>query len=397
MMGGALRSLLVLAVLTAAAMGDVSAQAPPAPAPASAAASASRLPAATVVGIDAAVAAAMATGAPGMAVGVGDGRGAMFARTYGLADLEHRVPVTADTVFALASLTKQFTAAAVLLMAEDGRIGLDDPLSRHVPELPGAERVTLRQLLVQTSGVGDYAEDSAGDRFKSVAKTPAEMVEWISRLGRSFEPGTAWAYSNSNYVLLGLVVERAAGEPLSAVFEKRLFRPAGMTHTAFDNPADVVPHRARGYRKSRSAPSGFVNAAWISPTIPGPAGGLRSTVADLLAWNRALFGGRILKPESLAVMTAPGRLADGRTTRAGMPKPMQEGWKSDYAMGVFVGGPAAPARIWHTGDIDGFATWMAYYPDRDLTIVILQNSQSAERGDEAVERAVLAAVPPRRR
>jgi CubicO group peptidase (beta-lactamase class C family) len=315
-----------------------------------------------------------------------------FARSYGVADLEHRAPVTADTVFQIASVTKQFTAAAVLLMVEDGRMSLDDKLSRFVPEFPGAERVTLRQLLIQTSGIADYAEDPSSSPFKSVARTPEEMAAAIARLKPAFvfEPGASWAYSNSNYQLLGLAVSRAAGKPLAQIFAERLFGPAGMVRTAMDDPIEVVPNRARGYRKAKAAPTGFRNADWISPTVPGPAGGLRSTAADLIAWNRALYGGRILKPQSLAVLTAPGRLSDARTTKAAMPPAMQAGWNSDYAMGLLVGSPKGRARFWHSGDIDGFASWLAYYPEGDVSIVILHNSQSAERFEQEIEDAVFA-------
>lgn len=344
--------------------------------------------------IDEIAARAMASGSPGMAVAVGRGEDVLLAKGYGLANLEDQVPVTADTVFAIASITKQFTAAAVLLLVEEGKVGLEDTLSRFVPEVPQAGRVTVRQALVQTSGIPDYAEDPEGLRLKSVHKTPAEMASWIARLEPAFvfEPGSSWAYSNSNYALLGLVVERASGESLPAFFARRLFAPAGMTHTAFDDPADVVPRRARGYRAIKGRPGEFRNADWISPTVPGPAGGLRSTLGDLLRWNAALFAGRVLSPASLERMTTPGRLTDGRTTRAAMPAPMQEAWNSDYAMGVLVGSPDGRARVWHAGDIDGFSTWAAHYPDEKISVVILQNSESANRNEAEIEQAVMTAV-----
>ncbi|MFY0536232.1 serine hydrolase domain-containing protein [Nannocystis pusilla] len=212
-----------------------------------------------------------------------------------------------------------------------------------------------------------------------------------------FEPGSSWGYSNSNYALLGLVVARASGESYPSFLARRLFAPAGLKHTAFDDPADVVPRRARGYRASKTEPGRYHNADWISPTMPGPAGGLRSTAGDLLRWHAALFDGRILSPASLARMTTPGRLADGRTTRAAMPAAMQAAWGSDYAMGVLVGSPDGRPRVWHSGDIDGFSSWAAYYPDQRISIVILQNSQSAERNEAAIERIVLDALGPEHR
>lgn len=393
------RSLAELAAVGAVVLASTSScaataprPAPPAPTSAPAASRAVGLEAE----LDAAVARAMATGSPGMIVAVGRGEQVLFARGYGLANLEDQVPVTVDTVFAIASITKQFTAAAVLLLVEEGKVGLEDRLSRFVPEVPQAARVTVRQALEQTSGISDYAQDPEGDRYKSVRKTPAEMARWISELRPAFgfEPGTSWAYSNSNYALLGLVVERASGESLQAFFARRLFGPAGMTHTAFDDPADVVPRRARGYRAIKGRPGEFRNADWISPTVPGPAGGLRSTVGDLLRWSAALFGGRVLSAGSLQRMTTPGRLADGRTTRAAMPAAMQAAWGSDYAMGVLVGSPDGRARVWHAGDIDGFSSWAAYYPAEQLSVVILQNSQSADRNEAEIEQIVLRSLRP---
>lgn len=355
------------------------------------------LSAAAVRTIDAAVARTLAQGSPGMAVEVTWRGQVVFARGYGLADLEHDVPVTRDTVFKLASVTKQFTAAAVLLLAQDGELALDDRLSRHIPELTRAGEVTLYQLLVQTSGVPDYAEDPSGAPLKSVARTPAEMLAWIDRLtpALAFTPGTRWAYSNSNYVLLGLVVERVSGEALAGFFARRLFAPAGLRHTAFDDPADVVPHRAAGYRRARDIPGGFQNAAWISPTIPGPAGGLRTTIDDLARWSDALFAGRVLDAQSLARMTSAGLLSDGRTTRWGMPDDWREGLDADYGMGVFVSVSRGRRRIWHSGEIDGFTAWLAHYPDDAVTIALLENSESADMDRDAIEAAVFSGLPGR--
>ena len=344
--------------------------------------------------IDASVAKTLRQGSPGMAVGVSRRGQPVFVRAWGLANLEHQVPLTTDAVFKLASATKQFTAAAVLLLAQDGRLALDDRLSRHVPELPQADKVTLYQLLVHTAGLPDYAEDPAGAPLKSVAKTPAEMLAWIGRLAPAFvfEPGTRWAYSNSNYALLGLVVERASGGSLRDFFARRLFAPAGMTDTAFDDPADVVAHRTQGYRRSKTAPGGFVNAAWISPTIPGAAGGLRTTLTDLGRWGDALLGGRVLGRRSLRTFLAAGKLDDGRSTRLGMPQAWQDGLQSDYGMGVFLSDYTGRRRLAHSGDIDGFATWVAHYPKDGVTIALMENSESADMGKDEIEAAVFSGL-----
>lgn len=327
-----------------------------------------------------------------MIVEVAVGGQVAFAGTYGLADIEQGAPVTRDTVFRLASITKTFTAVLILALVEDGVLKLDDPLSRHVPELAAARGVTLYQLLVHTSGIPDYAEDPAGAATKSVAKTPADMLAWIVALTPrlQFEPGSKWAYSNSNYALLGLVAERVSGRRLAELYSQRLFAPAKTTTLAIDDPVDVVPARARGYRRIKGSPGRFHNAAWIHPSIPGPAGALRGTADDLVRWTDALYSGRLLKPASLARMRAPGRLNDGRTTKLGMPLDWQKGLNSDYGLGLFIKPTPGGTRLGHSGDIDGFSTWYAHYPASGTTIVHMINSQSADMPTDAIEAAVFS-------
>jgi CubicO group peptidase (beta-lactamase class C family) len=186
------------------------------------------------------------------------------------------------------------------------------------------------------------------------------------------------------------VIERASGRKLEHFYRERLFAPAGLTATAYDDPADVIRHRAHGYRRDKAAPTGFRNADWISPTIPGAAGGLRGTASDLVRWSHALFTGRILKPRSLAAMQAAGLLTDGRTTKFGMPEAWQKGLNSDYGMGVFIKPTKVGPRIGHSGDVDGFSTWVAHYPQSGVTIVHMINSQSADMDTDGIEAAVFS-------
>lgn len=334
-------------------------------------------------------------GMPGIAIAVSRGGRTVFSRGYGIANIEDGVPVTPDTVFQLASVTKQFTAAAILSLVQEGQIGLDDPLSRYVREMPKARRITIRQLLIQTAGVHNFTDDAEGLRTKSVDRSPAEMLDWIAHLRPTlmFKPGSRWAYSNSNYVLLGLVIERVTGQRLQEAFAQRLFGPAGMEHTALDLPADLVPHRARGYRRAPKAPSGQIVADWVSPTMTWAAGGLRTTTGDMLRWSEALFAGKVIDPTSLVLMTQPGRLSDGRTVKHGMTDDWRRNLDSEYGMGLVLTQTPHGARFWHEGGIDGFKSWLAHYPDKNVSIAMLANTESVDLDAAAIEAAVFAAEP----
>lgn len=342
--------------------------------------------------IDLAARSMIARDGPGASVEVSQNGRKIFVGSYGLANLEDNVPVTPQTVFKLASITKQFTAAAVLLLAEDGKLRLDDRLDRYVPELPQAPEVTLYQLLVQTSGLPDYANDQNLLSTKSVQRSSSAMIELIAALKPPllFQPGTQWSYSNSNYVLLGRVVEKVSGQSLETFFRDRLFRPAGLSHAAFDDPAQIVAHRAQGYRRAKAAEAGYVHSDWLSPSVPRAAGALQATADDLIRWSDALFSGRIIAPSSIERMTAPGLLTDGRTTGFGMPRSTQTKLGMNYAMGVYVSPSQLGKRIWHDGSFDGFRTRLTTYPDRKMTIVILQNGEADNSNVDAVENAVVS-------
>lgn len=333
--------------------------------------------------------AALASGAPGLVMGIGQPGRPDIVRAWGAADVEQGAPLTPASVFRIASLTKQFTAALVMRLVQDGRLHLDDRVITHLPELTWLGDITVDQLLVQTSGLPDYAQDPAGDAAKASVRSSQEMLDWIGRLAAQseFAPGQRWAYSNSNYVVLGALVERITGQSFEDALMERILRPAGLHATAVDDPRDVVPGRVHGY--SRQAGQ-LRNAAWIHPSMPGPAGSLRSTAADLLRWNEALYSSALLDDATRARMTAPGRLYDGRTTRLGMPQAWQDGLQADYAMGLFVSTSELGPRLWHSGDIDGFVTWMAHYPEAGVSIVLLQNGDFLDVDHRAVEQAVAA-------
>jgi CubicO group peptidase (beta-lactamase class C family) len=295
---------------------------------------------------------------PGAAVLLlSDGK-SVVRRGYGLADLEKGVPVTPATNFRLASVTKQFTAAAVLLLVEEGRLGLDQPARQWLPSLPpAAHAVTIRQLLAHTSGLVDYEDLIPACRAAQLHD--ADVLELLEMQDRTyFPPGTAWRYSNGGYALLALVVERASGQRFAAFLRERIFAPLGMSGTvAHEDGVTTVAHRAFGYsheggswlRKDRSATSAVLGD-----------GGIYSSIEDLARWDAALCDDRLLGPESR-------RQAFAVAARTGDPAVAYGfGWRitGDY--------------LWHSGESIGFRNVIVRDPGRRLTVAILTNRDEGE-------------------
>jgi CubicO group peptidase (beta-lactamase class C family) len=340
---------------------------------------------------------------PGVTVAVTRKGQLAYAKGFGLANLETATPVTPQSVFRIGSVTKQFTAAALLQLQEQGLVSVDDKLAKYIPEVPRAGEISLRQMLNHTSGLGNYT-DTGGkvEVFLQRSRTDYPQADLLkAMLGTDpmyiGEPGAQWAYSNTAFVLLGLLIEKVTGKPFAETFKPNLFARAGLTRTAVDDDAEVVPGRASGYSPNAAAPSGFENASYISMTYPGAAGNLRSTPEDLCRWHEALFGGRILKPESLKLMTTPGLLANGQLPTAkmgpGEPKPIR------YGMGLFIDSDAHGLQISHGGGIQGFGSWVGTYPEAGVHISFIHNADGGYDGkshlgeaSKALREALIAAA-----
>lgn len=322
----------------------------------------------------------------------------VFARGYGLANVELGAPVDVKTVFRIGSLTKQFTAAGVLLLAEQGKLNIDDKLSLYLPNFPRANEVTLRDLLDHTSGIHSFTEGPVIDKISASGATVKELVADIA--GQSplydFEPGTAWWYSNSNYALLGAVIEKVSGKTWAAFMKVEIFDKLGMADTAADDARDVVAGRASGYGLIGGVAGNFRNADFTDMSVPYAAGALRSTVQDMARWNAALFGGKFLKPESLKEMLAPGRLRNGANNQTAIAWP---GGKASsppagfvpgfYAFGLDHHSENGRRVIGHDGSIAGFDAVMQIYVDDDLTIIVLTNTNGAAHRLEAKVARIL--------
>lgn len=327
---------------------------------------------------DAELALAYPDGAPGAAVLVRRGSEVVLRKGYGLAQLDFGIPVAPEQVFEIGSVTKQFTAAAILRLAEQGKLALADPITRFLPDFPtGGHTVTLEQLLGHTAGVPNYTD----------------LPEWIPRwredmsletliglfAGRplDFEPGQSWSYSNSGYVLLGAVIEKVTGRSYEEYVETELFAPLGMTGTRYGHQEQVVAGRVAGYVKG---PAGWLNAPYLSLTQPYSAGGLMSTVDDLARWSDALEAGRVVSLPSRDRMFTPAVLRGGG----------QDGVSTRYGLGNAVTAVAGRTAHEHGGGIHGFVSDLLRVPDGDLLIVILSNNPTVDPHATAHRVAELA-------
>lgn len=325
----------------------------------------------------------------GVVIGISKGGALLFSKGYGKANLELDYPMTSDSVVRIASVTKQFTAAAILSLVQDGKLSLDDPVEKFIPGFPGAKTVTIRELLNHTSGIRDYTKipDFVGKAWR-IDRTPQEMVDYIAAQSPlyDFPPGTAAAYSNSGYQLLGFIIEKVSGIPIKQYYQMRLFDPIGLRNTAVDDPGEIVPRRAAGYERASKDSAQLRNAQYISMSAAGAAGFLRSTVGDLLKWTAALFGGRVIRPDLVKLMTEPATLSDGRLASEehfkfpdGTPAGPPPGVKFDRGLGLDMETLDGHERIGHSGSIPGFAARMDLFPHDDVAVVVVVNTDGGMR------------------
>ena len=311
---------------------------------------------------------------PGVAVGIVRKGATISAKGYGLANVEHQVPVTPATIFQSGSVGKQFTAAAVMLLVEEGKLSLDDALMKFFADAPPTwKRITIRHLLTHTSGIPDYTRGTLDYRRDY---SEEELVKVAYALKPEFEPGARWNYSNTGYVLLGAAIRKASGQFYGDVLRDRVFTTLGMRTARIISEEDIVPHRAAGYSLSRGV---LKNQEWVAPRLNTTAdGSLYLSLQDMLAWDAAVRAGRVLKPESWSQVFAPVSLNSGKTYPYGF------GWSvEDFA------GRRAQR---HGGSWQGFKTHIARFPEDDLTIVVLANLAQAD--PEKISDGIAAILEP---
>ncbi|MGQ0540069.1 MAG: serine hydrolase domain-containing protein [Gemmatimonadaceae bacterium] len=318
--------------------------------------SAGRIPAA----IDSVVASYLKDGkAAGMSVAVLRGNDTLVLKGYGFADLELDVTTPAAAVYEIGSVTKQFTAAAMLLLAQDGKLSLEDDLTKYLPDYPTHGRaMPLGRLLDHTSGIKGYTEIPRFGALMTRKLPKDSLVALFKDEPLDFPTGTALIYSNSAYFLAGLVIEKVAGMPYGEFVEKRLFAPLGMHDSHYCNERKIVKRRAHGYDTGPGAQ--LVLKGYIDHTYPYAAGSLCSTAGDLLAWMRALHGNRVLSERAYRSLITPDTLTDGTPVR--------------YAKGLAVSEIAGHRAISHGGGINGYLSETAWLPEAQLAVVVLINT-----------------------
>jgi D-alanyl-D-alanine carboxypeptidase len=314
---------------------------------------------------------------PSVAIGVAKHGRLVFAKAYGYRNLDDRVPADADTLYGLGSNTKQFTAAAILLLRDAGKIDVDAPVGRYLPGIPHGNEVTIRNLLTHTGGYAEFTELPDIDMLGARPVTNEEILDTVVSRPLGFKPGTKWQYSNTGFVMLAAIVEKLSGMSYADFLRTRIFGPLGMSRTHYGDEQIVEANRATGYARfamGEQEHEAHLDYSWFSG-----AGAIESTLADLEKWNDAIDRGTLLSAESRAMMHTPYKLADGTDTR--------------YGFGLFVQTlPGGKHVVLHGGDTTGFGTQDARFVEDGVDVIVLTNQEPGSYN--AILNAVYAAVVP---
>jgi CubicO group peptidase (beta-lactamase class C family) len=307
---------------------------------------------------------------PGLSLAVIRNGEIVLARGYGMANVEHQVPVKPETIFQSGSMGKQFTATAVMMLVEEGKISLDDKITKYFTDGPESwNKITVRHLLTHTSGMTDYPDDFDLRRDY----TEDELVGRVKTIPLAFQPGEKWSYSNLAYVMLGVLIHKVSGKFYGDFLQERIFKPLGMSTARVISEADIVPNRAAGYRVVNGQ---LKNQDWVSPSLNTTAdGALYLTVYDMAKWDAALYTEKLLKRASLDEMWTPVKLNDGKTHPYGF------GWALGQVHGHRI--------VEHGGAWQGFKSQISRYVDDKLTVVVFANQARANPAKIAHQVAAL--------
>jgi CubicO group peptidase (beta-lactamase class C family) len=315
-------------------------------------------------------------GAPGVAVLVAQNGKVLFKKGYGFADVEHGAGFAPDTKSRIGSITKQFTASAILRLQEEGKLNVQDKLSKYFPDFPRGDEVTLHHLLTHTSGIRSYT-DKPGFIDKVTAPIePDALIKSFQNDAFDFDPGKKWHYDNSGYFLLGRIIEKVSGQSYGDFLRMNFFEPLGMTNTGVHRAGLALEHEALGYQYTGDA---FTNALDWDMSWAGGAGALYSTVEDLFRWNEGVFGGKVLKDASLKAAWTPVKTEENKDDDSG--NGYGYGWSSAHMRGA--------QEISHGGGLNGFSSFLMRLPRENFTVAILANAQPGAPGAEPGQLAHL--------
>ena len=301
----------------------------------------------------------------------------IYKKAIGLADMELNVPLQPDMIFRIGSITKQFTAVAILQLAEQGKLSLQDDIKKYMPELPFKETITVEQLLNHTSGVKSYTNKPDFPSKMRTDMKPMEIIQLTTGDTLEFKPGTKWNYNNTGYVMLGYIIEKVTGQTYEAYVQQHLFAPAGMSNSYYGSESKIIKNRAKGYEKEGTV---FQHSDYISMTLPYAAGSLLSTVEDLWKWNKALYSYKLIKKESVDKAITPYTLPDGTST--------------NYGYGLSLSKVQSSNAIEHGGGIPGFLTDAIYLPKEDVFVALFTNCDCKSPDDITAKLAAVAIGQP---
>ena len=301
---------------------------------------------------------------PGAAIIITKGGKEFYAKGFGLANLELEVPMTAEMIFRLGSITKQFTAVSILILEEQGKLMVKDDIRKHLPSYPTQEKIiTIEHLLTHTAGIPSFTGFPNGFEIEQMKLTTNEILNLFKDKPLEFEPGDRYSYSNSGYDVLGAIIESVSGMTYENFVETDIFQKLKMNYSFYDHPEEIVKNKILGYDKDSL---GYQSANYMTMCAPFSAGGLRSNVHDLAIWNKAIHEGQLILVENLARAFMPFKLNSGEMSNYGF------GWSSNSFLGHQL--------YHHNGGIFGFSTSGFYFPKEDIYIAILSNNTSSNPG-----------------
>jgi len=302
----------------------------------------------------------------------------IYRKAFGKANLELNVAMKPENVFELGSITKQFTAVAILMLLQQGKLSLEDDLSKYLPDYPmHGKKISIHQLLNHTSGIKSYTDMPSFIKMARTDMSPTELINIFKNEAMDFDPGTQWKYNNSGYILLGYIIEKASGQTYADFIEEQIFKKLGMSHSYYGSQSKIIPNRASGYQPTEK---GIANADYLSLTLPYAAGSLMSNVDDMLLWNQAIHNNTLITKENKEKAFTNYTDNKGKLVYYGY------GWQPDEINGT--------ATIEHGGGIFGYSTMGVYVPDQNVYVIVLTNTNGSSPGAVAINMAALAIGKP---